>query len=130
MTDLTSNLAQAAYRAYGDTTGGLNYQGLPMPTWGNLGPAIQAAWVAAAGRVETILVNPGTVAAEQSRANYASAWAELTGYVQQAADDGESIAPTDLLPYMRELRRGALAPVREWMNSITPIDPGAEEAAR
>ncbi|PRY35346.1 hypothetical protein [Umezawaea tangerina] len=44
-------LAQAAYEAYGDTTGGLNYQGLPMPSWDDLGDLIRAAWTAAAAAV-------------------------------------------------------------------------------
>jgi hypothetical protein len=41
-------LAQAAYAAYGQSTGSLNYQGLPMPGWEDLGDAIQRAWVLAA----------------------------------------------------------------------------------
>ena len=40
-------LAQTAYEAYGASTGGKNYQGLPMPSWGDLGEPIRAAWVAA-----------------------------------------------------------------------------------
>lgn len=119
MTDLTSNLAQAAYRAYGDTTGGLNYQGLPMPTWDDLGPAIQAAWVAAAGRVEKILVNPGTVAAEQARANYGEVWTELTGYVQEAVDDGGTIDPAHMRDYMQELKTRAMEPIRSWMRNLS-----------
>jgi hypothetical protein len=56
--------------------------------------------------------------------NYGAAWAELTGYVQQAADDGGVIDPAGLLTYLGELRRTALAPVREWMDLIrsTPED--------
>lgn len=42
-------LAQAAYRAYGDHTGGVTYNGRPMPAWDGLGPTIQGAWIAAAG---------------------------------------------------------------------------------
>ena len=45
MTD--DSLARAAYAAYGQATGGLNYQGLPMPEWDDLGEPIQRAWVAA-----------------------------------------------------------------------------------
>lgn len=41
-------LARAAYAAYGQATGGLNYQGLPMPKWEGLGETIQQAWRAAA----------------------------------------------------------------------------------
>ena len=40
-------LAQAAYDAYGETTGHKNYQGLPMPAWEDLGDQIQGAWRAA-----------------------------------------------------------------------------------
>lgn len=39
--------ARAAYEAYGNATGGKNYQGLPMPRWDDLGDAIQYAWVCA-----------------------------------------------------------------------------------
>lgn len=51
-------LAQAAYQAYGETTGFLNYQGKAMPGWDDLGDTIQGAWVAAARRVEEILCGP------------------------------------------------------------------------
>jgi hypothetical protein len=51
-------LAQAAYTAYGEATGGLNYQGLPMPEWDGLGDVIQYAWLEAAEAVETTLLNP------------------------------------------------------------------------
>ncbi len=44
-------LAKAAYEAYGQSTGGLNYQGLPMPEWADLGDKIQAAWRAASAAV-------------------------------------------------------------------------------
>ncbi|MFJ7269383.1 hypothetical protein ACIQV3_22525 [Streptomyces sp. NPDC099050] len=56
-------------------------------------------------------------------ADYASAWTELTGYVQEAVDDGGTIAPADLLAYMSELRGKALAPAREWMRRMTGEDP-------
>lgn len=39
--------AQAAYRAYGEHTGGKNYRGEPMPAWEDLGDTIRGAWVAA-----------------------------------------------------------------------------------
>ncbi len=44
--------AQRAYAAYGDVTGGKNYQGNPMPAWDALGETIQDAWHAA---VRTVL---------------------------------------------------------------------------
>ena len=40
-------LAQTAYEAYGASTGGKNYQGLPMPSWDDVGEPIRAAWAAA-----------------------------------------------------------------------------------
>lgn len=43
--------AQTAYRAYGETTGGLNFRGEPMPAWDGLGDTIQRAWIAAAAAV-------------------------------------------------------------------------------
>lgn len=49
-------LARAAYAAYGDTTGGKNYQGLPMPAFAELTPTIRAAWVSAALRVRLLVL--------------------------------------------------------------------------
>ncbi len=40
--------AKLAYTAYGDSVGWVNHQGQPMPQFSDLGPAIQAAWRAAA----------------------------------------------------------------------------------
>lgn len=54
---------------------------------------------------------------------FAAAWTELTGYVQQAVDDGGAIKPADLMAYMAELKRTALAPVREWMDLIRSTPP-------
>lgn len=51
------------------------------------------------------------------KADWSSSWTELTGYVQQAHDDGDPWA-ADVLAYMRELKHKALAPVREWMASL------------
>ena len=50
--------------------------------------------------------------------SYGAAWAELTGYVQEAVDDGGVIKPAALLTYLTELRRAALKPVAEWMDLI------------
>jgi hypothetical protein len=47
----TTQLAKEAYLSYGEVTGFLNYQGLPMPRWGELPEKIQEAWVAAASTV-------------------------------------------------------------------------------
>jgi hypothetical protein len=42
-------LARTAYLAYGNATGWLNYQGLPMPAaWEDLPETIQAAWIVVA----------------------------------------------------------------------------------
>lgn len=47
----TRELAQTAYAAYGASTGHKNYQGLPMPAWGDLTAPIQLAWIEAAGAI-------------------------------------------------------------------------------
>jgi hypothetical protein len=56
-TDQQVTDARAAYAAYGEATGGLNFRGEPMPGWEGLGDTIQGAWIAAAAavrhRVET-----------------------------------------------------------------------------
>lgn len=46
-----TRLAQIAYDAYGASTQWRNYQGNPMPVWGDLGEPIQRAWIAAATTV-------------------------------------------------------------------------------
>lgn len=63
-------LARAAYAAYSQSTGGLNYQGLPMPDWDGLGETIQGAWRAATGTVRE------TVLAERALAVAWSQWDE------------------------------------------------------
>ena len=50
-------LAQTAYEAYGASTGGKNYPGLPMPSWGDLGEPIRTAWVAAVTEVVRTLLD-------------------------------------------------------------------------
>jgi len=45
------DIAASAYKAYGASTGNKNYQGLLMPEWKDLTPAIQTAWEAAARQV-------------------------------------------------------------------------------
>lgn len=60
------------------------------------------------------------------RADYGSVWPELVGYVQQAADDGTPIDPAELGAYMRELRRKALAPTREWIDRIVQQPRGEQ----
>lgn len=42
-----AELAKVAYKAYGESTGGVNYQGLPMPEWIDLPNKIKDAWIAA-----------------------------------------------------------------------------------
>ena len=37
--------AKIAYAVYGRSTGGKNYQGLPMPAWDDLTDAIKEAWI-------------------------------------------------------------------------------------
>lgn len=42
------SMAREMYLSYGEATGFRNYQGRPMPRWGELGETIQQAWAAAA----------------------------------------------------------------------------------
>ena len=49
-----SHLAEAAYRAYGQTTDFKNFRGDPMPAWPDLPEAIRAAWTAAARTVKAV----------------------------------------------------------------------------
>ncbi|WP_329214776.1 hypothetical protein OG352_05135 [Streptomyces sp. NBC_01485] len=53
-----ADLARTAYAAYGEATGGLNYQGLPMPDFNDLGDTIQQAWIAAATAVFRDVTTP------------------------------------------------------------------------
>ena len=53
--DLTP-VAQCAYTAYGDSTGGKNHLGKPMPTWEDLPEKIREAWIAAAREVASLCV--------------------------------------------------------------------------
>lgn len=48
------DFAQKAYDAYGSVNDHKNYQGLPMPLWKDLTPKIQAAWIAAATKVQDV----------------------------------------------------------------------------
>jgi len=43
-----TEIAEKLYEAYTASSGGLNYQGLPCPTWGELPDAIRKHWTAAA----------------------------------------------------------------------------------
>lgn len=52
-------------------------------------------------------------------ADYGAVWTELTGYVREAVSDGGTIDPSTLLTYLSELRRRAIAPVREWAAAHT-----------
>ena len=49
---------------------------------------------------------------------YAVAWAELRGYVAEAVEDGGTIDPAELLAYMDELKRQALAPTLQWIKEM------------
>lgn len=46
-----TDLGEIAYQAYGDSTGGLTYNGRSMPAWEDLTPAIRGAWRYAASAV-------------------------------------------------------------------------------
>lgn len=51
-------LAQIAYRAYGETTDHKNFRGEPMPAWDNLGDRIQTAWINATVAVRQQVETP------------------------------------------------------------------------
>ncbi|WP_432169039.1 hypothetical protein [Streptomyces sp. 1222.5] len=53
-----ARLARSAYAAYGETTGGRNHRGEPMPAWEDLGELIQQAWIAAAVAVAQAVTAP------------------------------------------------------------------------
>lgn len=46
--DTIPSYGQIAYEAYGESTGGLTYDGREMPKWEDLTPKIQRAWQTAA----------------------------------------------------------------------------------
>lgn len=50
-TNDTKTLAQTAYEAYAEHTGGKTYDGREMPRWADLPERIRGAWEAAAARV-------------------------------------------------------------------------------
>jgi len=50
-----SELAKAAYTAYGESTGWKNFQGAPMPAWEELPEAIRTAWRAATDAIVAIV---------------------------------------------------------------------------
>lgn len=51
-------LAAVLYRAYLESSGGLNYEGKPCPTWGELPEAIQKHWRAVGDRADMIFNGP------------------------------------------------------------------------
>jgi hypothetical protein len=69
-------------------------------------------------RAQNKLADIAALAADIPHADFASVWPELVGWVQAAAEDGESIDPDDLLPYLAELERRARQPVRDWMRGL------------
>lgn len=66
------DIAASAYKAYAASTENKNYQGLPMPEWKDLTPAIRIAWEAAARQVGecTSLVGDTRPPDEQSWAGW------------------------------------------------------------
>jgi hypothetical protein len=86
--------------------------------WGHLDHAVAVHGHGGQTRIAWLDVYPS--------ADYASAWTELRGYVQQADDDGGQINPVDLLTYMDELKQRALAPVGDWLKSMIAAGPTGE----
>lgn len=82
-------LARLAYAAYGDSTGGKNYQGLPMPAYDALGESIQAAWRSAAGAI--------------TRAALAAKGGHFTTVCNQCGWHAELTLVVDLAPVREDL---------------------------
>lgn len=57
-------LARAMYEAYVADAGGLNYQGLPCPTWEDLPTAIITHWIAAARVAKPFEPKEGCITAQ------------------------------------------------------------------
>jgi len=60
-----TQVAEAAYRAYGAVTGFKNHRGDPMPDWHELPSRIQLAWCAAADSARTGVISAELVALDQ-----------------------------------------------------------------
>jgi len=57
------------------------------------------------------------------QAGWGGAWMELRSYVDQAREDGKPVRAEALADFMDELKRKALAPVRDWMDRIRGETP-------
>lgn len=62
MADDITRYAREGYAAYGQSTGGKNYVGLPMPTWEELPVKIQEAWRVATAAILGASKRPQTQA--------------------------------------------------------------------
>lgn len=51
-------------------------------------------------------------------AEWQSSWVVLTGYVSSAVDDGNPIDAKDMLAFMVQLKREALAPIKAWLATL------------
>jgi hypothetical protein len=83
----TTELAKSGYAAYGESTGHRNYMGDPMPDWDDLTPAVQLAWIAAAGAISI------------------ASLAQLAGIAQPSTDP--DVGDVVLVPMGRDSNNGA-----------------------
>lgn len=58
--------------------------------------------------------------------DWAGAWNELRGYVQEATVDGMPFQASNMLAYMDELRDRMRAPVKEWLQRLAADGTGEE----
>lgn len=79
MTPSPLDLAEVAYRAYGDWADWTNYAGNAMPAWEALPEPQRNAWAAAAGAVERALLQPRSTANPHRSRLAADAAAACTG---------------------------------------------------
>jgi hypothetical protein len=120
-------LAQTAYAAYGESTGHLNFQGLPMPSWDELGESIQRAWAAAADAVVQAVTTSTPTSDRSAPARLAASRPSMGRIVLVSIDpslnNGADVAPavicriwSDTTINVRVLGDG---PAIEWRTSLT-----------
>jgi hypothetical protein len=123
--------AQIAYAAYGASTGGLNYQGLPMPTLHALPGSIQLAWQDAAEaitRAACPAVDIYPVGLLAHLAHWASnpdrreAWRRL--FYDVRAHGLSNLRPRRWASLRRWLLNGYLAEPTDWPDGLTRCGTG------
>lgn len=92
LNDVNVELAKRAYIGYGSATSFRNYQNLPMPTWEELPPRIQTAWLAA---VTAILTAPKNETTTSPVLQSTEQQVQPDGFVQCDINGNVSVLPGD-----------------------------------